>query len=51
MEMRLHRDVDPRSTCGGQVADYSQEEYKLMGTDYWCVYCGAKWDTDTEVPA
>lgn len=42
--MRLHRDVDPESHCGGQVAD-GQE---LFRTDYWCVYCGAKWnDTAT----
>ena len=38
--MRLHRDVDS-STCGGQVALGD-----LFGTDYWCVYCGAKWSED-----
>lgn len=37
--MRLHRDVDAESSCGGQVADGRE----LFGTDYWCVYCGAKW--------
>lgn len=38
-KLRLHRDIDPESTCGGQVADGQD----LFGTDYWCVYCGAKW--------
>jgi len=42
--MRLHRDVDPESRCGGQVADGEE----LFGTDYWCVYCGAKWSEGTE---
>lgn len=40
--MRIHRDVDHRSHCGGQVASG-----EMFGVDYWCVYCGAKWsDTD-----
>jgi hypothetical protein len=43
--LTLHRDVSPASTCGGQVADYRDEAHKLMGTDFWCVYCGAKFDT------
>lgn len=38
--MMLHKDVDHDSQCGGQVAD----GHKLFGTDYWCVYCGAKFD-------
>jgi hypothetical protein len=37
--MKLHKDVDPQSDCGGQVASGRE----LFNTDYWCVYCGAKW--------
>lgn len=43
--MVLHRDVDPHSSCGGQVASGQV----LFGTDYWCVYCGAKFDVETTV--
>ena len=40
MSLLLHRDVNPQSTCGGQVSLRAQE---MFGEDYWCVYCGAKW--------
>lgn len=40
--MVLHRDVQPGSTCGGQVATYTARQ--VFGVDYWCVYCGAKFD-------
>lgn len=40
MTMTLHRDVTPFSNCGGQVASGTD----LFGTDYWCVYCGAKFN-------
>jgi len=43
----LHRDVQPGSECGGQVAD----AHKLFGTDFWCVYCGKKWNADGTVAA
>lgn len=42
MTMILHRDVQPGSTCGGQVASGKE----LFGTDYWCVYCGYKFNKD-----
>jgi len=41
-KVRLHKDVNPGSACGGQVADGA-----LFGEDYWCVYCGAKWSDQT----
>lgn len=44
--MRLHKDVDTDSRCGGQVADGRE----LFGTDHWCVYCGAKWSDRRHSP-
>jgi len=35
-----HRDVAADSQCGGQVASGKE----LFHVDYWCVYCGAKFD-------
>lgn len=37
--MTLHRDVTD-SQCGGQVTS----GYVLFNTDWWCVYCGAKFN-------
>lgn len=37
--MRYHNDVDTKSHCGGSVTSGKE----LFNTDYWCVYCGAKW--------
>lgn len=43
--MILHKNVEPGSTCGGQVASGRD----LFNTDHWCVYCGHKWsDVTTE---
>lgn len=39
--MALHRDVDASSSCGGRVTSGKD----LFNTDYWCVYCGAKWSS------
>ena len=44
MAMTLHKDVDPQSSCGGQVASGKE----LFKTDFWCVYCGAKFDRNEE---
>lgn len=42
-KMTLHRDIDSQSECGGQVSTRAPE---MFGTDYWCVYCGAKFDKE-----
>lgn len=43
--MVLHRQVAD-SRCGGQVGILRQDSpaRRLFGTDYWCVYCGAKFN-------
>lgn len=43
--LTLHRDVQRNSECGGQVSTRGKA---LFGVDYWCVYCGAKFDADPD---
>lgn len=42
----FHRDVDPQSNCGGRVATTHAEA--LFSKDYWCGYCGAKWNRPSQ---
>lgn len=43
--LALHRLNDPNSTCGGQVTTGRE----LFDTDFWCVYCGKKWNAEWEL--
>lgn len=38
----FHREADPGSQCGGRVA--TRHARALFKVDYWCVYCGAKFN-------
>jgi hypothetical protein len=42
---RHHRDVDPRRRCGGWIASG-----RMFGVDFWCVYCGTKFNATHDSP-